>query len=104
MIGISKSYRTHSQSSRRRFLSTASWTALGLLTAPFWTRVYCAASQGKEHTKIVKFTRSATTGFVSDDRYLNHTLGDGHPESPERLKAILQRLKKSGLNWRATAA
>lgn len=103
MIGGSKSCRTHSQSSRRRFLSTASWTALGLLVAPFWTRVYCAASQGREDTKAVKFTGSATTGFVSDDRYLNHTLGDGHPESPERLKAILRRLKSLRLDDAVTS-
>ena len=98
MIGDSKRCRMHSQNSRRRFLSTASWTALGLLAAPFWTPVYCAASQEKEDTKTVKFAGSATTGFVSDDRYLNHTLGDQHPESPERLQAILRRLKSSRLD------
>ena len=103
MIGVSQSCRTQSQSSRRRFLSTASWTALGLLTAPFWTRAYSASSQGKEETKTVKFTGSAATGFVSDDRYLHHTLGDWHPESPERLKAILRRLESLGLDDAVTS-
>ena len=42
-------------------------------------------------------SESITTGLVIDDRYLDHILEPGHPESPERLKAIFQRLKKSGL-------
>jgi acetoin utilization deacetylase AcuC-like enzyme len=36
--------------------------------------------------------------LLSDDRYLAHTLGEGHPESPERLIAILRQLKSSGLD------
>lgn len=34
------------------------------------------------------------TGFVYDDLYLEHRTGSGHPESPERLTAILARLKQ----------
>lgn len=37
------------------------------------------------------------TGFVYDDRYLLHDTGGYHPESPERLKAIYQRLSASGV-------
>ena len=37
------------------------------------------------------------TGLVLDQRYLRHTLGAGHPESPERLQAIERRLAESGL-------
>jgi len=37
------------------------------------------------------------TGFVYDDRFLLHDTGGYHPESPERLKAIYQRLSESGL-------
>jgi acetoin utilization deacetylase AcuC-like enzyme/formylglycine-generating enzyme required for sulfatase activity len=37
------------------------------------------------------------TGFVYGDIYLQHQTGAGHPEKPERLTAIVQRLKKSGL-------
>lgn len=37
------------------------------------------------------------TGFVYDDRYLLHTTGGHHPESPERLQAIVQGLTDSGL-------
>ncbi len=38
------------------------------------------------------------TGFVFHERYLNHTLGKGHVESPERLRAILRRMKTTGLD------
>ena len=37
------------------------------------------------------------TGFVYDDRYLLHDTGGFHPESPERLKAIVNRLSESGM-------
>jgi len=36
------------------------------------------------------------TGLVYDPRYLNHDMGAGHPESPNRLRAIMQRLEQSG--------
>ncbi len=38
------------------------------------------------------------TGFVFHPLYAEHSLGFGHPESPERLNAIIKRLKTSGLN------
>lgn len=37
------------------------------------------------------------TGFVYDERYLLHTTGGYHPESPERLKAIYNGLSESGI-------
>ena len=37
------------------------------------------------------------TGFVYDDIYLQHQTTPGHPERPERLTAILDRLKTAGL-------
>lgn len=37
------------------------------------------------------------TGFVYDERYLQHDTGGYHPESPERLKAIYKRLSESGV-------
>ncbi len=37
------------------------------------------------------------TGFVYDDIYLRHQTGEGHPERPERLTAITERLEKTGL-------
>jgi len=35
-------------------------------------------------------------GFVYDPRYLGHEMGPGHPESPERLRAICSQLQSSG--------
>lgn len=36
------------------------------------------------------------TGFVYHPAYLDHDMGPGHPESPNRLRAILQQLEQSG--------
>jgi acetoin utilization deacetylase AcuC-like enzyme/formylglycine-generating enzyme required for sulfatase activity len=37
------------------------------------------------------------TGFIYDDIYLEHKTTPGHPERPQRLVAILDRLKQNGL-------
>lgn len=37
------------------------------------------------------------TGIVYSEKYLEHNPGLGHPERPERLKAIVEGLEKSGL-------
>ncbi|MFB0523996.1 MAG: SUMF1/EgtB/PvdO family nonheme iron enzyme, partial [Phycisphaerae bacterium] len=37
------------------------------------------------------------TGFVYDDIYLEHKTTPGHPETPQRLVAIVERLKAKGL-------
>jgi acetoin utilization deacetylase AcuC-like enzyme len=44
-----------------------------------------------------------TTGLVTHPDYLKHVAGHGHPESPERLKAIAAQLHKSGLMDQLTA-
>ncbi len=36
------------------------------------------------------------TGLVYHPAYLEHDMGAGHPESPDRLRAIMQRLEQSG--------
>jgi acetoin utilization deacetylase AcuC-like enzyme len=36
------------------------------------------------------------TGLIYDPHYLEHDMGAGHPESPNRLRAIMQRLEQSG--------
>ncbi len=43
-----------------------------------------------------------TIGFVYDPRYLDHDMGQGHPESPDRLRAILARLESGGMMSRLT--
>ncbi len=37
------------------------------------------------------------TGFVYHPDYLKHDMGAGHPESPERLRAIVSRLEQDGV-------
>ncbi|MDH4185459.1 MAG: histone deacetylase [Nitrospira sp.] len=44
----------------------------------------------------------AKTGFVYHPAYLEHDMGAGHPESPDRLRAIMQRLEQSGTAARLT--
>lgn len=39
----------------------------------------------------------AKTGFVYHPDYLKHDMGAGHPESPERLRAIVARLDQGGV-------
>ncbi len=41
--------------------------------------------------------RTKSTGFVYDDVYLRHLTGSGHPERPERLQAIVDRLRDDGV-------
>ena len=37
------------------------------------------------------------TGLVFDERYLDHWIEAGHPESPERLRAVSRKLDETGL-------
>src|SRR2546428_815287 len=39
----------------------------------------------------------ARTGFVYHPDYLEHDMGHSHPESPQRLRAIVGRLEETGL-------
>src|SRR5437867_6426612 len=36
------------------------------------------------------------TGLIYEPRYLDHDMGAWHPESPNRLRAIMQQLEQSG--------
>lgn len=42
--------------------------------------------------------KGSGTALIYHPDYLRHELGEGHPESPERLKAIMNRLSVSGLD------
>jgi len=42
------------------------------------------------------------TGLVYHPAYLEHDMGPGHPESPNRLRAIMQQLEESGTAARLT--
>jgi acetoin utilization deacetylase AcuC-like enzyme len=37
------------------------------------------------------------TGLITSPRFLDHDPGPGHPESPQRLRAVLEHLEQSGL-------
>ncbi|MBN1364787.1 MAG: histone deacetylase [Syntrophaceae bacterium] len=45
---------------------------------------------------------SRKTGIVKDARYLQHSMGFAHPESPERLTAIYQMLDNPQMSWKFT--
>ncbi|MBM9537523.1 histone deacetylase family protein [Desulfobulbus alkaliphilus] len=49
-------------------------------------------------TKSKQGNGAFTTGLVMDERYIDHDIGLGHPESPERLLAIRRQLEISGLD------
>jgi acetoin utilization deacetylase AcuC-like enzyme len=100
MFCCSQSHGAINQFSRRDFLNTASWAALSWCTGSLGTNLsFMPVGERKDSKeKAEKCVSPTTTGLVIDERYLNHTLGEGHPESPERLKAILRRLKSSGLD------
>jgi acetoin utilization deacetylase AcuC-like enzyme len=55
--------------------------------------ILAAAAGSKGQT----LSRPVRTGFLYDDIYLRHHTGAGHPERPERLTAIVARLKQKGL-------
>ena len=52
------------------------------------------AAEGNEAQKMAK------TGFVYDDIYLEHKTTEGHPETPQRLIAIVDKVKVTGLSSR----
>jgi acetoin utilization deacetylase AcuC-like enzyme len=45
---------------------------------------------------------SKKTGIVKDMRYLRHTAGFAHPESPQRLVAIYEMLENPLMSWKFT--
>ncbi|MBP7342896.1 MAG: histone deacetylase [Smithellaceae bacterium] len=45
---------------------------------------------------------SRKTGIVKDGRYLQHTAGAAHPESPERLVSVYEMLDNPDISWKYT--
>lgn len=43
---------------------------------------------------MIILSESMTTGIIYHEKYLEHNLGLGHPESPERLKKTMEVLKE----------
>ena len=81
--------------SRRQFLNSTKSLGLGLGSAPLWTGMNLASAEEKEKPSTMN---TMNTGLVSDLRYLEHTQGGTHPESPARLKAIHEKIKEAGLD------
>ena len=75
--------------SRRQFLNTTKSLGLGLGSAPLWTGMDLALAEEKEEKEKPSTMNTMNTGLVSDLRYLEHTQGGTHPESPARLRACL---------------
>lgn len=84
--------------SRRNFLGAAKTATLGLCASPFLGNLVKVSADSEQTAKSGELVGSNRTGLVSDERYLLHRQGRGHPESPERLKAIQRRLRSSGLD------
>ncbi len=42
-----------------------------------------------------------TTAIVYSEKYLEHVLSTGHPEGPERLKAMVEALRRAGM-WKSS--
>jgi len=43
---------------------------------------------------------SRKTGIVKDSRYLHHTAGASHPESPQRLASVYEMLDNPDMSWK----
>ena len=58
---------------------------------PIFWRIVCENSGGERRTAMLK------TGFVFHQDYLKHLTGEGHPESPGRLKSLIDYLERKKL-------
>jgi acetoin utilization deacetylase AcuC-like enzyme len=72
------------QVTRREFIHTVSKGAVAIGVAPYVRPLYAATPTG--------------TGYIYDDRYLDHEISSGHVESPERLVKIQERMAATGLD------
>lgn len=62
--------------------------------------IVCSAGElSPVHAFVSRLTdlKMARTGFIFHPAYLDHDMGSGHPESPQRLKAIVSRLESTRL-------
>ena len=80
--------------SRRQFLGKGSFAAMGVM--PIGASL-AFADQKKTEKSFELEEGKVKTGWLWDDRFLQHFQEKGHPESPERLRAIRRQMKSSGL-------
>jgi acetoin utilization deacetylase AcuC-like enzyme len=87
--------------SRRKFLKQTCSTAIGLgiLSWLDWLGTHSASHLGCDLAAPNYGEKSPCgTGFAFDKQYIRHTIYEDHPESPQRLRAVLQRMQASGLD------
>lgn len=80
--------------SRRAFLKGVSAATIWVGTSGMSGGELKAGEDGEER----KVKKATGTAFIYDDAYLRHSLGPTHPESPQRLKDIMARLKATGVD------
>ncbi|UCH21695.1 MAG: histone deacetylase [Deltaproteobacteria bacterium] len=87
--------------SRRKFLRQTCSTAVGLGIFAWldWLGTHSVTPINSGHgVPNYGKKRPRGTGFVFDKQYLHHTICEDHPESPQRLRAVLQRMQAIGLD------
>lgn len=84
-------------SSRRQFLNKTQALAYPLAMSALIKSDSVLHAEVNRSDTPVESSIQPKTGLVLDDRFKLHSHGPGHPESPERLKAIEHRLKSTGL-------
>ncbi len=77
---------TNPKINRRAFINSASTGAIALGLSPFAKPVFASSD------------RAEGTGYLYDDRMLNHIIKPGHVECPERLIKIQEKMKRDGLD------
>jgi acetoin utilization deacetylase AcuC-like enzyme len=77
---------------RRKFIHQTTCAGLGLAGA---VTVSAAKSPAPKRSD-----QKSPTAFVYDPIYQKHLTGQGHPERPQRLAAVVDSLKKTGLDKR----
>ena len=93
--------KTNQLCSRRKFLRQTCSTAIGLgiFTWIDWVGAHSMLPVGSGHSELNHGKkRPRGTGFVFEKPYLRHTICEGHPESPQRLRSVLQRMQSIGLD------
>jgi len=70
---------------------------------PLHAATRSAHTQNRSGEGVAEHASLHATGLVYDNIYLLHHTGSSHPERPERLRAIIERLKQSGLMNELTA-
>jgi acetoin utilization deacetylase AcuC-like enzyme len=93
--------KTNQLCSRRKFLKQTCSTAIGLgiFTWIDWLGSHSVLPISSGHSELNHGKkRPRGTGFVFEKQYLRHIIYKGHPESPQRLRSVLQRMQSIGLD------